>query len=47
MAILLSECERVYWAALMAYRGGSTVAGLIADTLPLGQPNSCRRIMNR
>jgi hypothetical protein len=33
MAIYLMSTKRVYWAALMPYWGGCTVAGLVADTL--------------
>jgi hypothetical protein len=33
MAICSVSTKRVYWAALMPYWGGCTVAGLVADTL--------------
>jgi hypothetical protein len=33
MAICSVSTKRVYWAALMPYWGGYTVAGLVADTL--------------
>ena len=47
MVICSVSTKRVYWAALMPYWGGCTVAGLVADTLRLWQPDSFRRVMNR